>query len=321
MSAFEIRTMRADEREPFLDLVEAAFGKRAEFARYLDADALLDANDTWLALDGDRPVSCLQIFEKPIRLRAEVVTVGGIGSVATHPRFERRGISTRLLQRAIDDMRDRGHALSLLFTGRTTFYERLDWVQIPRPTWTLTRTPSGPAPVATSRRFELGDLARIERIYDDYNLHTDTTVTRDRRYWISQLGYAGEPDEDFRVVERDGQIVAYARRIRFFGIPRITEHGCAPDACAELAQLLHELTPETGALLAQRTGVPELAQALQSRPGLSAEATQWGDTMWRVIDRARLQSLSGLPATAADADLLRTLVGDDRAVFWPSDRF
>jgi predicted N-acetyltransferase YhbS len=319
MREISLRTMRADERDAYLDLVEAAFDHREIFERYLDADALLGPNDTWLALDGARPVASVQIFDKPIRLRGEVVTIGGIGSVATHPDYERRGIATRLLRLAIDDMGARGHALSLLFTGRTSFYERLDWAHIPRPTWTLTR--SGTATAETSRPFQRDDLARIEQIYADYNAASDSSVVRDRRYWNSQLGYAGEPDEQFRVVERDGSIVAYARQILFFGIPRIIEHGSRPGAEPELARLIDRFVPENGALLMQRTGDSALADALRSLPSASAQATEWLDTMWRVLDREKLLSLAGAKPGTSDAELLNALIAPETCVYWPSDRF
>lgn len=319
MSGPAVRRMRSDEREPFLDLVEAAFGKRDEFARYLDADGVVGPGDTWLALDGDRPVSSVQIFDKPIRLRGAVATIGGIGSVATHPDYERRGLATQLLRRAIEDMRARGHALSLLFTARTSFYERLDWFRIPHSTWTLKRS-AEPARV-DARPLQRADLDAVARLYERYNRDADGAVVRDAGYWIAQLGYAGEPEEDFRVIERDGRIVAYARRIEFFGIPRVTEHACEPGAAGDLARLLHAWTPRQGALVAQRTGDAELARALRTTPGLAAEPGEWGDAMWRVIDRARIPSLRDAERAMTDADLLHALVGPDSAVFWPSDRF
>ncbi|MFP8882333.1 MAG: GNAT family N-acetyltransferase [Myxococcota bacterium] len=318
MDGIEFRTLRDGERELLLDLLEAAFDERELFARYLDADSLVGPKDSWIALDGARLVAATQIFDKSIRLRGQVASIGGIGSVATHPDYERRGIATELLRHAIRDMERRGHALSLLFTGRISFYERLDWVQIVRPTWTLTRT--DPAQPVASRPFAEPDLERVERIYEYYNLHADSSVVRDRSYWRAQLGYAGNPDEDFRVVERAGKIAAYARRIDFFGIPRIIEHGCAPDGRNELARLLCEFAPDAGALLLHRTDDSALADALRIT-GVSIQATEWGDNMWRVIDRPRLLALAELPSSVTDADLLHELVGGDSAVYWASDRF
>ncbi len=316
MDGIDFRTLRDDERGPLLDLLETAFDERELFARYLDADALVGPKDTWVALDGERIVAVTQIFDKSIRLKGQVIPIGGIGSVATHPDYERRGIATELLRRAIDDMERRGHALSLLFAARISFYQRLDWVQLLRPAWSLTRSSSA----QSSRPFVATDLDRVERIYDYYNLRADGSVVRDRRYWLAQLGYAGNPEEDFRVVERNGKIVAYARRIDFEGIPRITEHGCAPDGRGELARVLCELAPDTGALLAHRTDDSELAKAL-SETGATIQSIDWGDNMWRVIDRPRLLALAEMPADVTDADLIRKLVGHDSSVYWASDRF
>jgi len=318
VNGIEIRLLREDEREPLLDLLETAFAERELFARYLDADGLLGRDDTWIAADGARLVAAVQIFEKSIRLNGQRVPIGGIGSVATHPDYERRGIATELLRRAIADMEQRGHALSLLFTGRISFYRRLDWVQLHRPAWTLVRT--RPSAHSASRAFAATDLDRIERIYEYYNLRANGSAIRDRRYWLAQLAYAGNPDEDFRVVERDGKVVAYARRIDFEGIPRITEHGCAPDARTELARLLCEFAPTTGALLVHRTDDAELAIALEQTDA-KVESIQWGDNMWRVIDRARLLALAEMPHDTTDSDLIAALLGDESAVYWASDRF
>jgi predicted N-acetyltransferase YhbS len=318
VDGIEFRTLRDGEHELLLDLLEAAFRERQQFVRYLNADSLVGPGDSWVALDGSRIVGSVQIFEKSIRLNGQVVSIGGIGSVAAHPDHEHRGIATKLLRHAIRDMEKRQHALSLLFTSRISFYERLDWVQIMRPVWTLTRK-SSPGP-AVSRAFAETDLERIERIYDYYNLRANTSAVRDRRYWHAQLRYAGTPEEDFRVVERGGKVVAYARHVDFFGIPRIIEHGCAPDGRHELARLLSEFTPETGALLVHRTDDTALDEALQLT-NVSVQKSEWGDNMWRVIDRPRLLSLAHLRDPVTDAELLNDLVGGDSAVYWASDRF
>ena len=73
-----------------------------------------------------------------------------------------------------------------------------------------------------SRSFEESDLPRIQRIYDFYNLRCNASTVRDLPYWTDQLRYAGNPEEDFRVVERDGAVQAYARSIQSMGVFRIS---------------------------------------------------------------------------------------------------
>lgn len=313
------RTLRADEREAFLDLMDAAFvdEERAHFARYLDEDPLLGHDDTLVAVEDGRIVSALQIFTRTIRLRGEPVPLGGIGSVGTHPDFEGRGLSTGLLRRAIDAMRDRGMALSLLFTGRVGFYQRLGWVKVLHPLL-VARRRSDAEPVA-ARVFRADDLPAVQQIYAAYSGWRDGATLRDETYWRAQLRFAGQPDEHFHVLERAGRIVAYARRIRFVGLARIIEHGCGPGAEAQLADLLLAMAPDDAPLFLPHCD-PALEAALRARAAACDRIT-FPDQMWRVLDRPRLQALAETDASLDDASLLARLVAAPDGVYWPSDRF
>jgi predicted N-acetyltransferase YhbS len=317
MPDLEYRAMRGGEREGLLDLLEAAFHERDVFVRYLDSDPDLRDRDTLLALDRARPVSSVQIFTKRIRLRGETVLLGGIGSVATHPDYERNGIATRLLRLAIEEMKRRGMALSLLFTGRISFYERLDWVQIPCPMWAVHR---GESERLAQRPFRASDLPAVKRLYDAYSRGLDAVTVRDDAYWRAQLRYAGTPGEEFRIAERNGVLRAYARGIELFGTHQVMEYARAPDAAAELAALLVDLAPPDAALIVPRTPDRELETELQSSAA-GLDAIELRERMWRVLDRSRLLDLSGRASGDDDAELLRALVGTDQTVYWTSDRF
>src|SRR5215813_14270474 len=130
----QLREMRAEDRPAVLDLLEHAFHLRELFERYMDFDSAFAYADYLLALDGGLPVACVQIFEKTIRLGGGAVRLGGIGSVATHESFRRRGVSSELLVAAIERMRARGMALSLLFAGAAQpLYARHGWHRIALP--------------------------------------------------------------------------------------------------------------------------------------------------------------------------------------------
>lgn len=311
--------MRADERAPFLALMKAAFVDEdtAHFARYLDEDPRLSHRDTLVAVDGERLVSAVQIFTRTVGLRGAAVPLGGIGSVATHPDYERRGHSTELLRRAIAEMQRRKMALSLLFTGRTSFYERLGWVAIPHPLLVVRRGERAGAPVG--RAFEPADLEPVKRLYRHYSGPRDGTTRRDDAYWTGQLRFAGNPGERFRVLERDGRIVAYARHITFLNLARIIEHGCAPGCEGELAELLLAMAPADAPLFVPRCDA-RLEAELRSRSA-SCDEVGFPDQMWRVLDRDRLESLARERSGEDDRALLAALVSGDDHVYWPSDRF
>ena len=312
--------MRNDEWECVLDLLEAAFGERSVFDRYMKHDPDLGPDDTLLALERDRPVSCVQIFTKRVRLLDDVVTVGGIGSVGTHPDHRARGLASALLRRAIDEMQRRGMTLSLLFTGRHAFYGRLGWVGVPQTRLAFRARAGTERNGAGLRPFDPADLPALEQIYELYARTLATATVRDRAYWEGQLRYAGAPDEELRVAEREGRLVAYARRVEVEGVPVVMEYGREADAASELADLLGTLAPEGSALILPFGGDRDLRDALAGR-ALRLDPFADPSLMWRVLDRGRLAKLADLSPQAGDGPLLQALVGGDRALYWPSDRF
>ena len=313
--------MRAGEEEPLLDLLEGAFGLGGIFQRYMNWDPLLRPEDTLLALDDHGPISCVQIFSKRIRLRGETVALGGIGSVATADSYREQGLASELMRHAIREMEQRGMALALLFTGLFDFYQRLGFRSVPQARRLLHR-PRPPAEAALElsvRPFQQADLEAISTLYETYSAAFQSCTVRDASYWEGQLGYAGTPDEDFRLLERAGRVLAYARCIELEGTRIAMEFARSEGAAPELAALLLTLAPEDRPLVCPLAPDPELEQALagtDARLETAADPT----LLWRVLDRPSLARLIQLPA-ADDEELLAALVGGSRALYWPSDRF
>jgi hypothetical protein len=215
-------------------------------------------------------------------------------------------------------MERRGMALSLLFTMRTTFYERLDWRRIDHPVWVF-RTEASAGTDVAGRAFESSDLDAVKALHDRYSGSRALTCVRDDVYWKAQLHFAGSPEECFRVVERDGRLCAYARCMLESGIDRVTEYAYAEGEVETLAALLAEMAPE-GPPLFVPDADPALGTALRARAS-QLDAVPFPDTMWRVLDRPRLERLAGAGSSASDEEVLRALLDVPQAVYWPSDRF
>jgi predicted N-acetyltransferase YhbS len=318
----EIREMRAGDREAVLDLLEHAFGVRELFARFMDFDPAFAFDDVLLAVDAGRPVSCVQIFHKRIRLRGETVALGGIGSVATHEAARGRGLASQLLRHAIARMQARGMALSLLFTGRFTFYEPLGWQQISTRLFKLAPGELAAAPEAGTelRAFREDDLGQVAALYDAYTEPLSGPTVRDVRYWTGQLRTAGTPDEDFRIAERGGEIVAYARAAAFAGRVRVLEYARGASGAGALAHLLAALRPAAHNLPAPLVRDTELGDALRAL-GLDVAPGEDASAMWRVLDRPTLARIAGASENTDDRTLLESLVGGPQVTWWPSDRF
>ncbi|HKC50133.1 MAG TPA: GNAT family N-acetyltransferase [Myxococcota bacterium] len=318
----QVREMKREDRGAVLDLLEHAFGLRELFERYMDFDPAFAYGDYLLALEGDAPVACVQIFDKTIGLRGESVRLGGIGSVATRASHRGRGVSSELLEGALERMRARGMWLSLLFAAPVApLYERLGWHRIPAPLLRLSpqALSSGSAPRA-GRAFMAEDLRQVAALYEAYNEALSGSTQRDASYWRGQLRTAGTPEEDFRVAECDGAIVAYARVASFNGRLRVLEYARTAHGAEPLAGLLLAHAHGPHALHAPFVRDPELGAALERR-GIAISLAHDPSPMWRVLERGPVARLAGLADSSPDRALLAELVGEGAATYWPSDRF
>ncbi|HTO54439.1 MAG TPA: GNAT family N-acetyltransferase [Myxococcota bacterium] len=313
--------MQRADRGAVLDLLEHAFGIRELFERYMDFDPEFAYGDFLLALDGDAPVACVQVFAKTIRLRGRAVRLGGIGSVATHASQRGGGLASDLLERALERMRARGMAISLLFAAPVApLYERLGWRKIPAPLLRLSRARPDAAPAAAVRPFTAADLERVSALYDAFVAPLSGPTVRDARYWRGQLRTAGTPSERFLLCERASALDAYLRCASFNGRLRALEYARAPGGAESLAALLAGAASGERALYVPFVRDAELADALERRGiaiGLAADPSP----MWRVLDRGSLAEIAALPGSTSDAQLLDALIVRPPATYWTSDRF
>jgi predicted N-acetyltransferase YhbS len=314
------RSMRPGEREAVLGLLEAAFDTREVFERYFEHDPALQPRDTLLALDAGRPVACVQVFSRSVRLRRQEAALGGIGSVAAHPDWRGRGLATRLVTDALGAIRARGRPIALLFTTRFGFYERLGFRQISQRMFRIRTAGGEPAPDLRVRDFAATDLPRVRELYDTYCDGLSGCTLRDAAYWEAQLRFGASPRARFRVAERGDRLLAYVRCDELDGRRIAAEYARERGAASDLAELLVQAIPADRSLFAPIVPDPELGHALRLR-GAIPEPAEDPMPMWCVIEREPLAALAGLPADASDRAILDSLVGGPAATFWPTDRF
>lgn len=323
----DFRTIDASERDAVLDLLGGWEGEpRAHFARYFAHDPSFRDDLCFVAADGDRLVSTLQVFRKRVRLAGAVVEVAGVGNVFTATRHREQGISTRLLQLALAEMLRRGFDLSLLFATRLGFYARLGWQSHPRQ-WVYVHAGGRALPRTDCEfaRFTSADLGAVAALYDEFCSRLAGTTVRDADDWKGQLHTAGNPDEDFLVAIRAGKIVAYVRATRLYDLCLVSEHAhqAGHEAATALLvrRLLAEEAPAEPGVATQLAISPEVVTHLEAA-GHRCEVVDDFFWMWRVIDAAALAQKLGIPRAAVEApDFLCRVLPPGQSVYWISDRF
>jgi predicted acetyltransferase len=280
---------------------------------------------TFVVERGGEFISHVRVTLRQVRIGDQLGLLGGIGDVATNPKYRNRGYASACLQAAIGFMREAGCCLSSLGTGRLSFYRRLGW-EIAMPEYrTQIGTDSAPAEAMrgySRQRFRLDrDLDGVMRLHAAYNAGRMLSVARTKRYWRRQLafnlkpqaggpwGFTKEDPQGFIVItDRRGRIAAYARS-RYTQERHELAEAAARDRASALALLAH---------LAQEYRARREIVLDEPPDGLIAEValTDCGGSctiarsgrMVRIIDLARLFELM---APLLSARLRQSELADD----------
>ena len=160
-------------------------------------------------LDGEI-VAYLVLYPLHAWVRGVKLPVAGIGSVAVSPEHRRRGVGDALIRATLRELRQRGDALSLLYSFRGEFYRRFGWGLVEQPT--LLSLPPALLPASDEarrvRRLRMPDRALVQELYDRHAKERGHfAIARKPEWWERRLwGYEGE----WIVYERRrGQIEGY----------------------------------------------------------------------------------------------------------------
>ena len=121
----EIRTLRASELDRAFDLDADAFHapeERRELWR-----TRMDPARIVGAFQGDRLLAMTNVLEFGQYFGKRAVPMGGLASVAVVPDARGGGLAGRVIQRCLEEMRDRGEAISSLFPATTSLYRTWGW--------------------------------------------------------------------------------------------------------------------------------------------------------------------------------------------------
>jgi len=125
---YAIRKPASDaELRDFLAPFPPAFGEE-----YPDAELEADRNTLELdrivaAFDGDRSVGCAGAFSFRLTVPGGEVDAAGVTIVAVLPSHRRRGILRALMRQQLDEIRERGEPLAILWASEGAIYQRFGY--------------------------------------------------------------------------------------------------------------------------------------------------------------------------------------------------
>lgn len=202
-------------------------------------------------MDGERSVSWLWIVPLTLRIGAATVRMDGIGGVGTEEEYRRRGYSRRVLEAAVERMRQGDAALSMLY-GIPNFYPRFGYATAGPDHFVWLTKLTGEATLSAGwkvRSFAPADLPAVRRLYDENTAAGVGCAVRSEERWRRLVEPEDGPGDDCRVVEDPaGRVRAYAWRARWHWYADILE-GEQPQAMV-IAEVMADGPAAADALLA-----------------------------------------------------------------------
>jgi predicted acetyltransferase len=120
----QIRRITEDELEPFLIACETASSAAADPDEIERERTLAEPDRNFAAFDGPDIVGTAGAFTMPMTIPGQQIVVGYPTLVGVLPTHRRRGIAAGLMRALLDDARERGELLSVLYASEGGIYGR-----------------------------------------------------------------------------------------------------------------------------------------------------------------------------------------------------
>ncbi|MFL5737158.1 MAG: GNAT family N-acetyltransferase [Actinomycetota bacterium] len=220
--AVEIRIPAENELRAAMQAGEAAFGEETREGEFDRFSKMLPRDRWFAAYDGDRPVGTTTSFPFRLTVPGGELAAGGVTWVGVLPSHRRRGILRDLMKRQLEDVRDRGEPLAILYSSEPLIYGRFGY-GVAAPSVSMNGETAkfsyrdDPGPTGAVRIVDAAEALQVlPRVYDEVRRHVAGFVARDSDVW--ELTRLADPEhwrrgagpKFFAVIEVDGEPVGYA---------------------------------------------------------------------------------------------------------------
>jgi len=220
--AIEIRNPSEDELHSAVSAVYIAFGESLRDEDFERHRTFMPPDRIHTAYDDGRPVGLAAAYPLELTIPGGQVPAGGVTWVGVLPSHRRRGILRQLMRRQLDDLRERGDPLAILWASEPSIYDRFGY-GISAPNLIMDADTArfafrdDPGPSGSVRILDRDEaLDLFPPIYDRVRLTTPGMFARSTDYWREEMladlehWRQGAGPKFFAVLELDGAAEAYA---------------------------------------------------------------------------------------------------------------
>lgn len=123
----QVRKLTEQEFDKSIELSQYAFQYKVNKEDLPKRYKMLKRHEIWGEFEDEELISKLHILSLEIIIENCRFPMGGIAGVATWPEHRRKGSVTRLLNKALISMKEKGQTISFLHPFNIQFYRRFGW--------------------------------------------------------------------------------------------------------------------------------------------------------------------------------------------------
>ena len=135
--------------------------------------------------DGEKLASQISVYPMEVNVFGRMYRMGGVTGVATYPEYSGRGLMSRLIKQALQDMRENRQSISMLYPYQIPYYRRKGWeIASDKMTYTIKDTQ-----LPKKRRVE-GMVERVDiesedvrRVHDRFSRMRHGALKRNELEW------------------------------------------------------------------------------------------------------------------------------------------
>ncbi|MGH9166786.1 MAG: GNAT family N-acetyltransferase [Acidimicrobiia bacterium] len=219
----ELRPIGTEEFEDFVAVMGAAFSWDPRPEDLEHSRAITEFDRTLAAFEGDRIVGTAGAFSYELTVPGGSLPAAGVTAVSVFPTHRRRGILSSMMRHQLDDVRERGEPLAILWASESIIYGRYGYgIAADGLAFELERTYARLAnPVEVPGRVRLVErdeaLKTWPEVYDRARRERPGAVNRTEAWWDHETLYDPEHHRDgytvnrLAVYEEGGRALGYVR--------------------------------------------------------------------------------------------------------------
>jgi predicted acetyltransferase len=307
------------ELEKVFDLLHQANPNtpRDYFSARVRSEPNFELWHTRVALENEKIVAAIQVFDKKMWLNGKAVQFGGLGHLALAPGHESKFIPAELIQDTLDLLKEFGFPLSVVFTNDNKLYSNFGFVVMPFLEYSFEKFAA--YDTAGVRPFDREkDLERVMEIYNEFNRVRNGPICRTPADWEAQKKYNADDPKAFWVFEREGELNGYVRAKINSGVLEILEFGAYKSYAAYFRRILTVMFDKLDFYMAKISLQRE--EPFFNASYIPARHAQDTRMMWAVLNEDKLADILAIREPEGTNNFMKQL-RDFQITFWRTDVF